>query len=125
MSKEYVVVTTIQTFRHRYIVPMDKLQEINTDYQADPKWALDCVTMQEVKEFSQLHLGEQIIDSAVVSEEEVLELFTSDNPYLSSWTDEYKLNWVNDCWEPTENQERYHEYISRKYKETKESESVL
>lgn len=125
MSKEYVVVTTIQTFRHRYVVPMDKLQEMNTDYQVDPKWALDCVTMQEVKEFSQQHLGEQIIDSAVISEEEVLELFKSDNPYLNSWTDGFKLDWVNDCWEAPEKQERYHDYISRRYTETDESESVL
>jgi hypothetical protein len=119
MSKEYVVVTTVQTFRHRYVVPIDKLQEKNTGYQADPKWALDCVVMEEVKEFSQLHLGEQILDMAVVNEDEVLKLFDSDNEYLTRWDKEYKLDWINNCWEgEIEPQELYHNYLSRKHKES-------
>lgn len=123
MSKDYVVVTTVQTFRHRYVIPMDKLQARNTSIEVEPAWALDCVTCEEVKEFSQLHLGEQIIDSKVASEKEVLELFDSDNDYLKGWDTDYKLEWINNCWEGS--QESYHSYISRRFKETQESDSVL
>jgi hypothetical protein len=123
MSKQYVVVTTVQTFRHRYVIPVDKLQARNPNNTVDPAWALDCVTCEEVKEFSQLHLGEQILDSKVASEEEVLELFDSDNGYLKGWDLDYKLEWINDCWEGS--QESYHSYLSRRFSETKESNSVL
>jgi hypothetical protein len=99
MPREYAVVTTVQTFRHRYVIPMDKLQALNTDATVDLAWALDCVTCEEVKEFSQLHVGEQILDSKIVDEEEVLKLFDSDNDYLTSWTKDHKLEWINDCWE--------------------------
>lgn len=99
MNDEYAVVTTIQTFRHRYVVPINKLQEQNPEQEVNPKWALDSVTMEEVKEFSQLHLGEQILDFQLVNQEEVLGLFDEDNSYLSSWSEEQKLDWINNCWE--------------------------
>lgn len=125
MPKEYAVVTTIQTFRHRYVVPMDKLQELNVNETVDPKWALDSVTMEEVKEFSQLHLGEQIIDLNVASEDEILELFDKDNEYLSSWSKDYKLDWISRCWETemytSQSQESYHDFMSRSYKESEDT----
>lgn len=103
MSEEkYVVVTAIQTFRERYVIPMSELQKQNEDYQVDPKWALDMVTMEEVKEFSQEHLGEQISDMFVMGEEEVLTLFDTDNKYLSEWSKEQKLKWIHD-WKETVN----------------------
>lgn len=125
MSKDYVVVTTVQMFRHRYVVPIDKLQECNPETPVDPKWALDAVTMNDVNEFSQLHLGEQISDMTLMNEEEILDLFDSDNSYLQSWTKEYKLEWIDDCWEEShdETQERYHSYISRMYREIEKEEA--
>jgi len=99
-DEQYVVVTTVQTFRHRYVVPMSELQASNPDMPAEPEWAFDAVTMEEVKEFSQDHLGEQISDMFTMSEEEVLELFDKDNKYLSGWTKEKKLEWIHD-WKET------------------------
>ena len=96
MSEEYVVVTTIQMFRHRYVVPMSEVQKMNEDYEAKPEWVLDAVTMEEVKEFSQEYITEQISDMFTMSEEEVLELFDKDNKYLSGWTKEKKLEWIHD-----------------------------
>ena len=122
-GEEYVVVTTLQTFRHRYVVPMSKLQERNTDYIVDPRWALDCVTCEEVKEFSQLHLGEQILDMNVVNEKEVLTLFDMDNDYLKSWTKDKKLEYIHNCWDEhiiNQSQERYHNFLTRKFEETRE-----
>jgi hypothetical protein len=59
--------------------------------------------MQEVKEFSQQHIGEQIIDAQVVNEDVILNMFSSDNDYLKSWEEEFKLAWIRH-WkeEPTE-----------------------
>lgn len=93
--KKYAVVTTIQTFRHRYVVPVDDLQALNPDHPVEPEaWLSDMVTLNEVEEFSQFYLGEDIIDSWVMNEEQMLALFDEDNPYLRGWTREQKLNHV-------------------------------
>lgn len=100
MSEKYVVVTAIQSFRERYVIPMSELQKQNEDYEVDPKWALDMVTMHEIKEFSQEDIGEQITDMFVMEEDEVLDLFDADNKYLSGWTKEKKLEWIQE-WKET------------------------
>lgn len=120
MEDKYVVVDTISSFRIRYVVPMSKLQQENTDKPVDPEWALDAVTCDEVKEFSQKHLGYQIVDHNVVAESEILKTFDKDNDYLSSWTEDKKLEWIHDCWDSftgSEQQERYHDYVARKLRE--------
>jgi len=93
-TRKYVLVTTVSTFRQRYCIPMDQLQDLNSDMPVDPEWALDCVTCDEAEEFSQLHLGEQIVDHAVITEDEMLALFDKDNDYLTSWTREQKIEYV-------------------------------
>lgn len=102
-TKKYAVVTTIYTFRHRYAIPVDELQKLNTDMPVEGyecEWADDCVTMQEVREFSQKPLGEQIIDTVVMSEDEILKQFDNDNEYLASWTREKKINYIRN-WKDT------------------------
>lgn len=97
-DKKYVVVTTISSFHHRYVIPIDQLQQLNTDVSIvghEVEWAQDCVSCEEVKEFSQKHIGELIIDGSAITEEEMLELFNKDNDYLKNWTKEQKLNYVN------------------------------
>jgi hypothetical protein len=104
-NEKYVVVTCISQFRQRYVVPVSKLQEENKDFDItnDPvkqiEWANDSVTMEEVKEFSQHWLGEQILDTFILDEERLLQLFDRDNQYLSEWTREKKIEWVQKCWE--------------------------
>jgi hypothetical protein len=93
--KKYAVVTTVQTFRHRYVIAVDDLQAFNPEVEVDPEaWASDMVTLEELGEFSQEHLGEQIVDTWVVGEDRMLELFDEDNPYLQSWSREKKLDHV-------------------------------
>lgn len=96
MNDKYVLVTAISTHRIRYAIPMDELQKLNEKQPVNPKWALDCVTMQEIEEFSQEHLGEQIVDFDVLTEEEILARFDKDNDYLTSWTAEKKINYIRD-----------------------------
>ena len=103
---EYVVVTCVSSFRQRYVIPVDELQKLNPDDPVDPSWALDCVTCEEVKEFSQRHVGEQIIDAQVVKEAEILQFFDADNDYLAGWDEEFKLAWIKNWKEnPTEEEE--------------------
>jgi hypothetical protein len=81
-EKEWVMVETVQQFRHRYMVevPVGKAE-----------WALDTVVMEDAKEFSQLHLGETIVSHRVVTQEEALAICDIDNDYVKSWTDELKM----------------------------------
>lgn len=99
MEKKYVIVTAVSTHRMRYCIPVDQLQQLNTDVPIDGhecEWAEDTVTCGEADEFSQTHLGEQIVDSVVVTEQQMLEQFDKDNDYLRGWTTEKKIEWVND-----------------------------
>jgi len=79
---ELVLVECVSTFRMRYVVEVPKGNTI---------WALDTITMNEADEFSQEHIGEQIVSHRVVSEDEVIALCDVDNHYCSSWTREKKL----------------------------------
>ena len=95
MSKDYVVVTCISSYRMRYVMHKDDLQKLNTEKQVNGiEWAEDTVTMEECEEFSQKHMGEYIIDTVKMNEKDMLELFDKDNDYLSGWTKDQKLEWV-------------------------------
>jgi hypothetical protein len=95
MDKKYVVVTALSQYRMRYVVPMDELQKLNTAQPVEAAWALDSVTCNDVKEFSQLWLGETIVEHDVVTEQRVLEIFDADNDYLAGWSTEKKLEYIN------------------------------
>jgi len=104
LKGRYAVVTTTSSFRQRYVIPLDELQKLNEDVELSPatavEWAEDSVTCEEVKEFSQSFLGEQIIDTFVLDEERMLQLFDRDNKYLSEgpdgWDTERKLKFIRD-----------------------------
>jgi len=82
IETEWVLVEAISQFRERYVVEVPK---------GKSEYALDTVTMDEAKEFSQKHLGETIVSSRVISEKDALDLFDKDNDYLQGWTDEQKM----------------------------------
>lgn len=81
-NKVWVMVETIGMFRQRYMVEVD---------QEHPEYALDDVTMERPKEFSQKYLGETITSHRVVSEEEALDICDVDNDYCQGWTEEQKI----------------------------------
>lgn len=82
MEKVWVLVECVSMFRMRYLV------EAPADH---PEYALDDVTMNDAKEFSQEHIDENIISHRVVTEEEALKICDVDNDYCSSWSDEQKV----------------------------------
>lgn len=81
-DKEWVLVECVSQFRQRYMCEVPK-------GKAD--WALDTVTMNEAKEFSQEHLGETIVSHRVIPFMEALELCDVDNDYCSKWNVDKKV----------------------------------
>jgi len=102
---EYVVLTAIQQYRTRYVIPVSDVED------CDPQTFIsDSVTCHEVKEFSQLDLGEQIIDTQLIDEQELLDLFDADNDYLSGWSKTQKLLWIRN-WEERNWEEHNARYL--------------
>ena len=90
---DYVVLTAVLQFRTRYVIPTSDIKD------CDPETFIkDSVTCNEAEEFSQLCLNENIVDTQLMSEEEVLKLFDRDNDYLAGWSREKKIEWIGD-WE--------------------------
>lgn len=82
-DKVWVMVECVSMFRMRYMV------EAPADH---PEYALDTVTMNEAKEFSQEHIGENIISHWVMDKEQALEVCDNDNDYCAGWTEDQKIN---------------------------------
>ena len=89
IETQWVLVETVSTFRERYMVEVP----IGVDRYGKDKadWALDTVTLEEAKEFSQEHLGETIVSHRVITKEDALELCDKDNAYCKAWTEEHKV----------------------------------
>lgn len=79
---DLVLVETISMYRMRYLVEVPK---------GKSEWALDTVSMNEAREFSQKHLDEIISSHRVVTKEQALKICDEDNDYAKSWTEELKL----------------------------------
>lgn len=94
MSNKYAIVTAVSTYRMLYVIPIEDLQNLNKNAQVKLEWAADAVTCDEVEEFSQQWLGEQIVDVEELNEEQILELFDKDNDYLKSWSEDQKLDYI-------------------------------
>jgi len=87
--KKLVMVDCISQFRIRYAVEVED----------DIDHALDEVVMrehdEEFYEFSQEHLGLNIVSHREITKEEYLSMFNKDNDYLSDWNEEQKLKYIN------------------------------
>ena len=81
-EKVWVMVETISQYRMRYMVEAPA---------SNPEYALDDVTCEDAKEFSQLWLGETIVSHRVISEEEALKTCDEENDYAKDWSSEHKI----------------------------------
>ena len=79
------LVETISMHRIRYVVDCESAEH-----------AKDTVTMNEVEEFSQLHIDEMITSTRVIDDAEYLRVFDEDNDYLREWSEEQKFNYVHE-----------------------------
>jgi hypothetical protein len=89
IETQWVLVETVSTFRERYMVEVPVGIDRYGKDKAD--WALDTVTLEEAKEFSQEHLGETIVSHRVVTKEEALAMCDKENEYAKVWNDEMKI----------------------------------
>lgn len=88
-----VLVETVSTFRHMYAV------EVRDE---DPiEHALDDVVMyatgeftDEMEEFAQKHIAEDIFSHREITEDEYLKIFDKENDYLKEWTVEQKKRFI-------------------------------
>ena len=78
----WVLVECVAQYRMRYMVEAPR---------EHPEYAMDTVTMDEAKEFSQQYLGEVITSHRVVSQEEALEMSDVDNDYTVGWDTANKM----------------------------------
>jgi hypothetical protein len=91
MSK-FVLVDTIAQYRMRYIIEVPD-DHNDREYPCSAEtWAADTVTIEEMKEFSQLWLGETIFSTREIAKEEIIPMCDKENDYCQSWTDEQKMN---------------------------------
>lgn len=83
---QWVLVETVSIFKHQYMVEVP----VGVDDYGNNKanWALDTVTCEEAKEFTQEHIAENITGFRVVSKEEALDMFRNHDPVFSGWDDE-------------------------------------
>ena len=97
-KQKYVMIKTISTFEHTYMIPMQEGQTVEDH--------LDYVTCNEVNEMSQVHLDETILPNStrVLTEKEALERFDVENEYLQQWSQEQKLNSIHSCIIKTEDE---------------------
>ena len=82
LDTEWVLVECVSSFRVAYMVEVPK---------GKSSWALDEVTMNDAKEFSQEFLTETIVSSRVVSKAQALELCDTDNEYFAAKDDDLKV----------------------------------
>lgn len=93
MSK-YVLVDTVLQYRMRYVIEVPDDHNDREYPCTAEQWAADTVTSEEMKEFSQLYLGETIISTREIAKEEIIPLCDQDNDYLKTWTEEQKMGLV-------------------------------
>jgi len=80
------LVETISMFRMRYVIEAENAEH-----------AKDEVTMNDgnLREFSQMHIDENITSAREIDRAEYLRLFDEDNEYLQEWDEDQKLTFVN------------------------------
>jgi hypothetical protein len=90
MSK-FILVDTISQYRMRYIIEVpDDHNEKEYPCSAE-QWAMDTVTAEDMKEFSQHWIGESIFSTREIAKEEIIPLCDKENSYCQSWDDEQKM----------------------------------
>jgi hypothetical protein len=79
----------------KYAIPLKDFEALGYKEPIDTVKLAEYLQAGNVKEFSQHHLGENVVDVAVHSEEQLLDVFNVDNAYLSGWPTAQKIEWIN------------------------------
>lgn len=77
---KYVLTDTVITYRMRYAIAVpDDVPDDDAKERAN-----DAVANEDVEEFSQHYVGEQIASNRVIDEEEYIRQYDEDNGYLAN-----------------------------------------
>lgn len=95
MSKDYVLVTTLSHFKIKYAIPVEEFESLGFSEPVDTEALARYIQSGAVKEFTQQHLGEVVADVVEYPQEDLLTIFDSDNHYLSGWSQEQKIAWID------------------------------
>jgi hypothetical protein len=87
-----VMIDTISQHLIRFVV---ELEDNEPDQNAEDILVDHIETDASFHEFSQAHLGNVILSKREISKEDYLRLFDEDNDYLSSWSEDQKLKFIN------------------------------
>ena len=111
--KDYAMVTTISTVKTIYMVPMSVIEADCTANgfectdELAKSWIQDSVACEEVRDAGQQFVGENIMDTHIISEARALQLFDSHNgaadkfsteekiAYIQKWKDDYTWSQKN------------------------------
>ena len=89
MSK-YVMVNAVSMFNMKYVIEVPD--------EVEDKDLLDHVEKQvsagDTKEFTQRHMGETVSNYSIVTKNEIIEQFRSEEPYFASWGEELIMRQV-------------------------------
>ena len=89
MSK-YVMVNAISMFNMKYVIEVPD--------EVEDKDLLDHVQKQvaaeNTKEFTQRHMGETVSNYSIVTKNEIIDHFRTEEPYFASWSDELIMKQV-------------------------------
>lgn len=95
-NKEYINIVTVSHFRHSYVIPLKDLEEFRkseSESQADIAQRL--IQDEDVKEFSQTHISEDVVATKELSAIEFLDLIDDDpNCHMKSWSTASKINYA-------------------------------
>jgi hypothetical protein len=101
MSTNYVLITTLSHFKLKYAIPEAAFAELGFSEPIDQQKLLELINSGKFKEFSQTHLGEVLADVSQYTQEDMLAIFNEDNDYLSDWTTDKKVDYL-DKWDEEE-----------------------
>jgi len=78
--------TTVSQFRLKYVIPFERLQELNPSHPLTDEeaiiWAEECMLSEEVEEVGQNWLGEMVVEASIVDENGATAIYARENANL-------------------------------------------
>ena len=100
MSKKYVLVEAISTFKMKYAIPIDDIDPDNSTVDFI-KYAEHLVSREKVTDIYQCYMGETITASNIVTDDALVEIYKEQFKIETSRTKEDILKIINN-WEINE-----------------------
>jgi len=98
MSKKYVMVETISSFKMHYAIPLDELKDnagVVLNEKAAVEHAKDLIENNQAIEHAQTFIGEQFLETKVSDQDQVISAFDLLNPLATGWSIDKKLSLIN------------------------------